>query len=125
MTKCNSLNVMLSNLQLNKLKSVIKNETKAVLKLSSNMVGNPNDKNKCPHKLLLTNTQVAKLRKAFANNSPVNIKLSKTQLSKMKQSGRFLGRLLGWGLTDFTNLFSPNSFKKNDNIILNNFKNKY
>ena len=111
MTKCNSLNVMLSNLQLNKSKSVIKNETKAVLKLSSNMVGNPNDKNKCPHKLLLTNTQVAKLRKAFANNSPVNIKLSKTQLSKMIQSGRFLGRLLGpllkTGLPLIKNVIKP------------------
>ena len=47
------------------------------------------------HKLLLINTQVANLCKAFANNSPVNIKLSKTQLSKMIQSGGFLGRLLG------------------------------
>ena len=48
-----------------------------------------------PHKLLLTNRQVANLRKAFANNSLVNIKLSKTQLSKMIQSGGFLVRLLG------------------------------
>ena len=48
-----------------------------------------------PHKLLLTNRQVANLRKAFASNSLVNIKLSKTQLSKMIQSGGFLVRLLG------------------------------
>ena len=48
-----------------------------------------------PHKLLLTNTQVSNLRKAFANNSSADIKLSKTQLSKMIQSGGFLGRLLG------------------------------
>ena len=48
-----------------------------------------------PHKLLLTNRQVANLRKAFANHSSVDIKLSKTQLSKMIQSGGFLGRLLG------------------------------
>ena len=49
----------------------------------------------CPHKLLLTNRQVANLRKAFANHSSADIKLSKTQLSKMIQSGGFLGRLLG------------------------------
>ena len=48
-----------------------------------------------PHKLLLTNRQVANLRKAFANHSSTDIKLSKTQLSKMIQSGGFFGRLLG------------------------------
>ena len=48
-----------------------------------------------PHQLLLTNRQVANIRKAFANNSSIDIKLSKTQLSKMIQSGGFLGRLLG------------------------------
>ena len=48
-----------------------------------------------PHQLLLTKTQVSNLRKAFANHSSADIKLSKTQLSKMIQSGGFLGRLLG------------------------------
>ena len=48
-----------------------------------------------PHKLLLTNRQVSNLRKAFANHLSADIKLLKTQLSKMMQSGRFLGRLLG------------------------------
>ena len=48
-----------------------------------------------PHQLLLTNTEVSNLRKAFATNSSANIKLSKTQLSKMIESGGFLGRLLG------------------------------
>ena len=93
MTQCNSLNVKLSNSQLNKLKSAIKNETEVVLRLSSNMIGD-NETN-FPHKLLLTNRQVSNLRKAFANNSSTDIKLSKTQLSKMIQSGGFLGRLLG------------------------------
>ena len=46
------------------------------------------------HKLLITNRPVANLRKAFANHSSANIKLSKAQLSKMIQSGGFLGRLL-------------------------------
>ena len=48
-----------------------------------------------PHKLLLSNRQVTNLRKAFANYLSVDIKLSKTQLSKMIQSGGFLSRLLG------------------------------
>ena len=48
-----------------------------------------------PHKLLLTNRKVSNLGKAFANHLSADIKLSKTQLSKMIQSGRFLGRLLG------------------------------
>ena len=51
------------------------------------MIGNSNDETDFPHKLLLTNTQVANLRKAFANNSLTDIKVSKTQLSKMIQSG--------------------------------------
>ena len=48
-----------------------------------------------PHKLLLTNRQVSNLRKAFANHSSADIKLSKTRLSKMIQSGGFLGTLVG------------------------------
>ena len=48
-----------------------------------------------PHKLLLTNRQVSNLCKAFLNHLSADIKLSKTQLSKIIQSGGFLGRLLG------------------------------
>ena len=95
MTQYNSLYVKLSNSQLNKLKSSIKNETDVVLRISSNMVGNSNDNTNFPLELLLTNRQVANIRKAFANHSSTDIKLSKTQLSKMIQSGGFLGRLLG------------------------------
>ena len=95
MTQYNSLNVKLSNSQLNKLKSSIKNETDVVLRISSNMVSNSNDNTNFPHELLLTNRQVANIRKAFAKNASTDIKLSKTQLSKMIQSGGFLGNLLG------------------------------
>ena len=73
MFKHNSLNVKLSNSQLNKLKSAIKNETEVVLRLSSNAIGD-NETN-FPHKLLLTNRQVANLRKAFANHLSTDIKL--------------------------------------------------
>ena len=59
------------------------------------MVGNSNDNTNFPHELLLTNRQVENIRKAFAKNTSIDIKLSKTQLSKMIQSGGFLGRLLG------------------------------
>ena len=85
MTQYNSLNVKLSNSQLNTLNSAIKNETDVILRLSSNI----------PHKLLLTNRQVANLRKAFSNHTSTDVKLSKTQLSKMTQLGGFFGRLLG------------------------------
>ena len=87
MTQCNSLNVKPSNSQINKLKSAMKNETEVVLRVSSSMIDD-NETN-FPHKLLLTNRQVSNLRKAFANHLSTDIKLSKTQLSKMIQSGDF------------------------------------
>ena len=68
----------MSNLQLNKFKSGIKNGTEVTLKIYSNVVGESKDENNFPHKLLLTNTQVSKLGKAFTNNSSANIKLSKS-----------------------------------------------
>ena len=111
MAQYNSLDVKLSNSQLNKLKSAIKNETDVALRLSSNMVGNSDDETNFPHKLLLTNRQVANLRKAFANYLSTDIKLSKTQISKMIQSGGFLGRLLGpllkTGLPLMKNVIKP------------------
>ena len=66
MTQYNSLDVKLSNSQLNKFKSARKNENEVVLRLSSYMVGD-NETN-FSHKLLLTNRQVLSLRKAFANH---------------------------------------------------------
>ena len=74
MTQYNSLNVKLSNSQLNKLNSATKDKTETVLRLSSNMVGDSDDETSFPHKLLLTNRQVANLRKSFANNSSTDIK---------------------------------------------------
>ena len=93
MTQYNSLNVKLSNSHF-KLKSAIKNETDIGLRLSSNMIGNSENETNFPHKLLLTNRQVANLLKAFANYLSADIKLSKTHLSKMIQLGGFLGKLL-------------------------------
>ena len=88
------LSVKLSNSQLNELKSGIKNGTEVTLNLSSNLIGNYNDKTNFPYKLSLTDTQVLKIRKAFANGSSANITFSKTQLSKMIQPEGILGELL-------------------------------
>ena len=83
MTQYNSLNVKLSNSQLNKLKSAIKNETDVVLRLSSNMISNSGDSINFPRELLSTNRQVSSLCKDLSTD----IKLTKAQLSKMIQSG--------------------------------------
>ena len=111
MTQYNSLNVKLSNSQLNKLKSAIQNETEVVLRLSPNMIGESNDKADFPHELLLTDRQISSIRKVFSNNSLADIKFSKTQLSKMIQSGGFLGKWLGpllkTGLTLIKNEITP------------------
>ena len=77
------------------MKYTIEDRTEVVLRLSSNMISNSDDKINFPHKLLPTNRQVANVRKAFANYLSTDIKLSETQISKMIQSGGFLGRLLG------------------------------
>ena len=87
MTQYNSLNVKLSYSQLNKLKSAIKNETDVIVRFSPNMIGNSDDETNFSHKLLLTNRQVANLRKAFANHTSTNIKLSKEQLTKVQEGG--------------------------------------
>ena len=84
MTQYNTLNMKLFNSQLNKLKSGIKNGTEATLEISSDVVGDSNEKNNFPHKLLLTNTQVLRLRKAFADNSSTNTPLPKIQLHKIE-----------------------------------------
>ena len=93
MAQYNSLNVKLSNSLLNKFKSAIENETEVVLRLSSSMISD-NETN-FPHQLLLTNRQVSNLLKPFANHLSADIILSKTQLSKMIESGGFLDRLFG------------------------------
>ena len=53
------------------------------------------DETNVSYKLLLANRQVSNLDRAFTNYLSTDIKLSKTQISKMIQSGGFVGRLLG------------------------------
>ena len=62
------------NSQLNKLNSGIKVGTQVTLNLPSNVIHDSNDENNFPHKLLLTNTPVSKIRKAFGNGSTTNKK---------------------------------------------------
>ena len=78
MTHYNTLNVTLPTSQLNKLKSAIKNGTEVTLNVSSNLIGISHDETDFPDKLLSTNAQVSKIRKAFVNGSSANIKFSKT-----------------------------------------------
>ena len=90
MIQYNTLNVKLSNSQLNKLKSGIKNRTE----VTSNLIGNFNDETKFSHKFSLTSTQVSMIHKVFANGLSANIKFSKTQLSNI-QSGGFMTDIFG------------------------------
>ena len=85
-----AVNVKLSDKQLKKLKAAVKNKTGTTLRMSLKMlVGND-----LPHELLLTTRQKTKLRNAFNNNMSTDLKLSKAQISKIIQSGGFLGSLL-------------------------------
>ena len=109
MTQYNSLHVKLSNSQLNKLKSAIKNGTDVIFTLPSNIIGNSDDEANFPHKLLLTKRQVANIRKAFANHTSTDIKFSKAQLTKMQKGGflRFLAPLLRSGFPLLKSVIKP------------------
>ena len=91
MVKYSNVNVKLSDAQLKKLKTAVKNKTGTTLRISLKMF-NGNDS---PHESLLTIRQKTKLRNAFNDNISTDLKLSRAQISKIIQSGGFLGRLLG------------------------------
>ena len=109
MTQYNSINVKLLKSHINTLKLAIKNETDVILRLSSNMIGNSDNETNFPHKLLLTNRQVANLHKAFANHTSTDMKLSKAQLTKMQKGGFliFLALLLKSGLPLLKSVIKP------------------
>ena len=90
MVECSKVNVKLSDTQLRKLKTAVKDKTGTTLGISLKMF----DGNDLPHELLLTTRQKTKLRNAFNNNMSTDLKLSKAQISKIIQSGEFLGSLL-------------------------------
>ena len=90
MVEYSKVNVKLSDTQLKKLKTAVKDKTGTTLRMSLEMF-NGND---LPHGLLLTTRQKTKLRYAFNNNMSTDLKLFKAQISKRIQSGGFLGSLL-------------------------------
>ena len=87
MAEYSNVNVKLSDSQLNKLKTAVKNKTRKTLRMNIKMFNG----NNLPHELLLTAIQKAKLRNAFKNYMSTDIKLSKAQIFKIFQSGGFLG----------------------------------
>ena len=78
MTQYNFLNLKLFNSEQSELKWRGKNGTEVTLFFSSNVIGESTEEANFPHKLLLTDTQVLRLHKAFANGLSADIKLSKT-----------------------------------------------
>ena len=91
MVEYNTVNAKLLNSQLNKLKSVVKNKQGTTLRMNTGKFNG----NSLPRELLLTTRQTAKLRNVIENNMSTDIKLSKAHISKIIQSGGFLGKLLG------------------------------
>ena len=90
MIEYNNANTKLSDLQLNKLKSPVQNQTEMTLRMNIKMFNGIN----LTHELLLTTREKTKPRKTFRNNMSTAIKLSKTKISDIIKSGGFLGSLL-------------------------------
>ena len=90
MVEYSKVNVKLPDTQLKKLKTAVKYKTWTTLRMSLKML----DGNDLPHELLLTTSQKIKLRNAFNNNMPTDLTLTKANISKIVQSGGFLGSLL-------------------------------
>ena len=89
MVEYSKVNEKLTDAQLKILKTAVKDKTGTTLRMSSKMLWND-----LPHELLLTTRQKTKLINAFNNNMSTDLKLSKAQISKIIQSGGFLGSLL-------------------------------
>ena len=90
MVEYNKVNARLSNSQLNKLKSAVKNQTEVTLRMTMKMF----NWNNLPHELLLTTRQKTKLKSQLENHMSTDIKLSKAQITKLIQYEGFLGSLL-------------------------------
>ena len=90
MVEYSKVNVELPDTQLKKLKTTFNDKTGATVRMSLKMF----DGNDLPHELLFTTKRKTKLRNAFNNNMSTDLKFSRTQISKIIQSGGFLGSLL-------------------------------
>ena len=107
MVEYNTVNAKLSDSRLNKLKSAVKNRQRTTLRMNTRIFS----ANNLPHEFLLTTRQTTKLRNATENNISIDTKLSKAQISKLIQSGGFLGKLFGpllrTGLPLIKNVIKP------------------
>ena len=90
MVEYNKVNIKLSDTQLKKLKTAVKNKTETTLRIRLKMFNGNNLSNE----LLSATRQKTKLRNAFNSNISTSLKLCTAQMSKIIQSGRFLGSLL-------------------------------
>ena len=90
MVEYSKANVKLSDKQLKKLKTAVENKTETTLRMSLKML----DENDLPHEFLLTTRQKSNLRNAFNNKISTDLKHSRAEISKIVQSGGFLGSLL-------------------------------
>ena len=90
MVEYSKVNVKLSDTQLKKLKTAVENKAGTTIRMNLKMFA----ENDLPHELLLTTRQKTNLRNAFNKNMSTDLKISKAQISKIIQSGGFLGRLL-------------------------------
>ena len=107
MVEYNTVNAKLSDSQLNKLKSAVKNRKETTLSLNTRMFS----ANNLPQELLLTTRQTTKLRNSIKSNMSTDIKFSEAQISKIIQSRGFSGKLLGpllkTGLSLIKNVIKP------------------
>ena len=103
MVECSQVNVKLRDAQLKKLKTAVKNKTGTTLRMSLKMV----DGNNIPDDFLLTTRQKTKSRNAFNNNISSDLKLSRAQISKIIQSGGFLGSLLNKSAAPLIKVATP------------------
>ena len=90
MVEYSKVNIKLTNMQLKKLETAVKNNTGTTLRMSFKIFNG----NNLPHELLLTTRQKTKLKNAFNNDQSADLKLSKAQIFKIIQSGGFLESLL-------------------------------
>ena len=90
MVECSKVNVKLPDSQIKRLKDAVKDNTGTTLRISFKMFNG----NNLPHELLLTRRQKTNVKNAFNNNVSADLKLSKAQITKIIQSGGFLGSLL-------------------------------
>ena len=90
MVEYSKVNVKLTDMQLKKLESSVKNKIGTTLRISLKIL----DGNDQPHELLPIRRQKTKLRNVFNNNISIDLKLAKAQISKIIQSGGFSGSLL-------------------------------